>query len=781
MTNTVNDISITKQSTSCKLRNRAHPQPSPRSPSKGPMLLAVGALLVLVASTNTAFAQINPREGGYAMAPDNWLLEKDGRPWWYKSRPSPNPVALKRREPTAAERSVADHARNLMATKRARAFALLDGDTVVHEQYNAPANTDSVLFGLSMGKTVTAMAVGQAVCQGKLKLETKASDVVLEVSGKALGNATVRDLLRMASGTTAASDDAGAIWTPQEAAAWGQGELNLLNLISQDRNSKAARGTFSEYKPGEVFAYKGTDPTLLAVMVSRASGMPWNQWLQLNVLDRMGAAYPGLYVQDKQQNGMSEAGMRLRLEDWMRFAVWVKRSSKEPGCFGDFVRAAQTKQINNGSGPNDRKFGSQFAGYGYFTWTDNATAPNTAWAWGYGGQKIGWHRDSDRMVVVFSSVANWMEDVYQVARDWNKIPSIGTQASTAPQTTTAPVAVVAQALAVSPAATSTTGSQGLWKGPVSGRIEFQSITPPNRWQYIRRNLENTKPATIYGDLLLPKTGASKFPAVVISHGSGGVMRAEFEVWAKALNDAGYAAFVVDSFKPRGVEKTFQNQEQVSYSAGLADALNALRLLASHPQIDARRIFHVGFSRGGTASFESAWPTWRAPVNTDGAVFAGHVAFYPGMCNVRFRTDDREKASAPILMLLADRDNDDYQGVAECQRYAEDLARRGNAVSFKEYKGAYHGFDGYFAFGRDRDAMSGKGCDIDVYMTTQIGGGLGRDAFDYNTKKPLTTFEDFTQAANAGCDGRKVDARIGGDAVFRARAVKDVLEFLGNPK
>ena len=25
----------------------------------------------------------------------------------------------------------------------------------------------------------------------------------------------------------------------------------------------------------------------------------------------------------------------------------------------------------------------------------------------------------------------------------------------------------------------------------SGRIEFQSITPPDRWQFVRKNLDNT--------------------------------------------------------------------------------------------------------------------------------------------------------------------------------------------------------------------------------------------------------------------------------------------------
>jgi hypothetical protein len=148
-----------------------------------------------------------------------------------------------------------------------------------------------------------------------------------------------------------------------------------------------------------------------------------SQWIQEQILNPMGAAKPGLYVQDRQQNGLADSGMRLRLEDWMRFAVWVKRSSKEQGCFGDYVRAALTTQISNGSSPNTRKMGKLFAGYGYFTWTENSIAPNTAWASGWGGQRIGWNTDpsNNRMVITFSNVESWMPEVYEVARDWNKL------------------------------------------------------------------------------------------------------------------------------------------------------------------------------------------------------------------------------------------------------------------------------------------------------------------------------------------------------------------------
>ena len=51
-----------------------------------------------------------------------------------------------------------------------------------------------------------------------------------------------------------------------------------------------------------------------------------------------------------------------------------------------------------------------------------------------------------------------------------------------------------------------------------GRIEFDSITPPDRWQFVRKNMDNTKSVTVHGDLLMPRTwGDPRVPAVIISH------------------------------------------------------------------------------------------------------------------------------------------------------------------------------------------------------------------------------------------------------------------------
>ena len=308
----------------------------------------------------------------------------------------------------------------MLASGELRAFAMLDGDKVVHTGFSGPANRDSMLFGYSMGKTATSMATGQAICAGKLAFTSKVGDVISELAGTDLGEATVHDLLRMASGTRL-NNNTDALLLPSQEDAWIRGDLNIFELLLDSGLNSAHKSFFgNKRKPGEAFMYKSSDPVALGEMLERTTGMPFAQWLQEQVYNPMGAAKAGNFTQDPQGNAISGAGVRLRLEDWMRFAMWVKQSSKAQGCFGDYVRAAMKTQISN-EPRGQRRSGHAYDGYGYYMWTENTIAPNTVWSLGLGGQVIGWNLSSDRIIVAFSNSESSSAKVYALAKEWGAI------------------------------------------------------------------------------------------------------------------------------------------------------------------------------------------------------------------------------------------------------------------------------------------------------------------------------------------------------------------------
>src|SRR5579864_9513127 len=71
-----------------------------------------------------------------------------------------------------------------------------------------------------------------------------------------------------------------------------------------------------------------------------------------------------------------------------------------------------------------------------------------------------------------------------------------------------------------------------------------------------------QPATIAGELRIPKPGTDRLPAVILVHGSGGVSF-NSGMWAGELNKAGFATFVTDSFTGRGIKDTITDQSQLS--------------------------------------------------------------------------------------------------------------------------------------------------------------------------------------------------------------------------
>jgi dienelactone hydrolase len=220
----------------------------------------------------------------------------------------------------------------------------------------------------------------------------------------------------------------------------------------------------------------------------------------------------------------------------------------------------------------------------------------------------------------------------------------------------------------------------------SGRIEFRSVTPNGPTQLMRRSYPS-EGIVVVGDLVLPPNAAARVPAMVIAHGSGGILPGREDAWARRLNAIGIASFTLDSFGPRGLKSTAMDQGRLSTMANLADALYALRLLATHPRIDATRIGVIGFSRGGQVALYSALEPLRHSVIGDELRFAAHIALYPS-CSIPYRA--KQVTGAPILMLLGA--DDDYTPPRFCRAYADWFRGKGAPVRISEYAGAYHDFD-----------------------------------------------------------------------------------------
>ena len=296
-------------------------------------------------------------------------------------------------------------------------MALFDGNQVVWMGYKSPANSYKRFLSFSVGKTVTAMAVGKAICDGKLSLDTPVSKAIPELAGTDLGNASIEDLLKMSSGTWQGHPDSTILTTEQDQRI-RNGSMTFLDaLLTSKINAADKNVSGNPRKPGEYFVYRSTDPLALGVVLSKVTGTTYAQYVEREVLIPAGIERSAIIGQDRSGFGASDGNVRMFLEDWIRFAVWVKANETGSGCFSDYVRKATTLQIANKS----KKSGASFDGYGYLTWTDNMKQRDSYWAVGHGGQRIGWNHANQRMMIAFSNVENYMLDLYALYAEWSAI------------------------------------------------------------------------------------------------------------------------------------------------------------------------------------------------------------------------------------------------------------------------------------------------------------------------------------------------------------------------
>ena len=144
-----------------------------------------------------------------------------------------------------------------------------------------PITEDTIFQLASVSKQFTAAAVMLTVREGKLRLEDKITMYFPELT--AYEGVTVRHLLNHTSGIPDYFDDADwfiKIWKEEKRV---PGNNEILRFLCETK----AKPYFA---PGEGLHYSNTGFNLLALLVERLSGVPYEEFLQKNIFEPAGMA-----------------------------------------------------------------------------------------------------------------------------------------------------------------------------------------------------------------------------------------------------------------------------------------------------------------------------------------------------------------------------------------------------------------------------------------------------------------------------------------------------------
>jgi dienelactone hydrolase len=223
-------------------------------------------------------------------------------------------------------------------------------------------------------------------------------------------------------------------------------------------------------------------------------------------------------------------------------------------------------------------------------------------------------------------------------------------------------------------------------------IAFTSSTP-FVFEDVGAGPELDPPRQVRATLYMPEDASPqrKVPAVILLHGSAGVLQARERTYGAQYAAMGVATLVPDSFGSRRDIATsyIDRVMNITETAMMADAFAGLRYLDKRGDVDARKVAVIGFSYGALAALLVAYEQAAQRFAPDGYRFAAHVPYY-GPCLAKF--EDGRATGAPVLMLSAEHDRVTHP--KRCAETAEELLKGGaRSVEHIRYVGAYHQWDG----------------------------------------------------------------------------------------
>lgn len=217
--------------------------------------------------------------------------------------------------------------------RNSSALLVVHRGEIVLERYWRGHHAAAFTNSMSMAKTLVALLVGIAIDDGSLtSLDASASQWLTEWAGDKRSRITLRQLLQMCSGLGSAKHDNDPT-----------SDIGYMYLGTDSLYIVAGVGLAE--KPGTRFEYNSINTQALAIILERATGQRFAEYLSEQLWIPIGATDASVWLDDEGGLAKAAGGVFATARDWVRVGLLIQRRGRADGkqvVPADYIAAMMT-------------------------------------------------------------------------------------------------------------------------------------------------------------------------------------------------------------------------------------------------------------------------------------------------------------------------------------------------------------------------------------------------------------------------------------------------------
>lgn len=278
-------------------------------------------------------------------------------------------------------------------------LAIIRNDSILYQHYTQNYSAQSYVTSFSIAKSFITMLTGIAIQEGYIKSELDPiTNYIEEWKGKAYDSITIKDLLRHTSGLRFSKSPANP-------------ESDQVKFYYGKELRKNILDCPVKETPGLHFDYQSENPSLLALILERATGRTVSEYLQQKIWNEIGTEAPALWNTDRNDSLAIEKAfccLNAHTLDFAKFARLLLNKGKWNGK--QLIPEAWIEKATNRS----NELGGKIS-YGYNLGL-GPSAYNSFFAMGLYGQLLYIYPQKNIIIVRFGGT-----DIHYQSSYWKEI------------------------------------------------------------------------------------------------------------------------------------------------------------------------------------------------------------------------------------------------------------------------------------------------------------------------------------------------------------------------